>query len=68
MIVNLKFKKIQYFKGHQTKLNVTDEQFEEFEFIIHLYLDFCQKEKVLNLKKYIFVILIEYRKTLLLVP
>jgi len=45
-----KIKRLLYFwfwKGQQTKLNVSDEQFEEFEFIIHLYLDFCQKEKVI---------------------
>jgi len=32
--------------GNSIKLNVTEDQFNEFEFIIHLYLDFCQKEKV----------------------
>lgn len=30
-------------------MDVSQEQFEEFEFIIHLYLDFCQKEKVICL-------------------
>jgi hypothetical protein len=36
--------------GNSIKLNVTEDQFNEFEFILHLYLDFCQKEKVYLLK------------------
>lgn len=33
-------------QGRALKVDVTDDQMKEFELIIHLYLDFCQKEKV----------------------
>ncbi len=32
-------------------MNLTEDHFNEFEFIIHLYLDFCQKEKFKKLKQ-----------------
>ena len=33
-------------KGNKIKAELNEDQFNEFEFIIHFYLDFCQKEKV----------------------
>ena len=32
--------------GNKVRTECTDEQLQEFEFIMHIYLDFCQKEKV----------------------
>jgi hypothetical protein len=37
--------------GNTVKQAVTEEQHQEFEFIIHLYLDFLQKEKFKKLKQ-----------------
>lgn len=34
------------FHGNKKEIEINDEESQEFEFIIHLYLDFCQKEKV----------------------
>jgi hypothetical protein len=35
------------FLGNQLKFDCSDEQFQEFEFIIHLFLDYRQKENVI---------------------
>lgn len=38
-------------QGRALEAKVTDEQAAEFELIIHLYMDFCQKEKFQKLQK-----------------
>ena len=37
--------------GNRTKFECSEEKLREFEFIIHLYLDFCQKEKYKKLRQ-----------------
>ena len=37
--------------GNKLKHQIADEHYQEFEFIIHLYLDFCQKEKFKKLRQ-----------------
>ena len=38
-------------QGKAIQTDVTDQQAKEFELILHLYLDFCQKEKFRKLQK-----------------
>jgi HrpA-like RNA helicase len=38
-------------QGRAIQTDVTDQQAKEFELILHLYLDFCQKEKFRKLQK-----------------
>ncbi len=47
-----------YIKGNSIKPKISDDRHIEFEFIINLYLDFSQKEKVSVLVGYCGAVLV----------